>query len=565
MAVASEARQKKTFRDTLKSAHIGVREAQYEVGLMYANGVGVAQDLGQALMWIGKAAERGLASAQYLLATRYASGIGVDRNENEALAWFLKAAGQGHAKAHFKVARFYAVAHPDLFLRFLTQAAEQGVAEAQSALAGELLVGKITEHNLALAAHWYQQAADQGVASAQCALADMYASGLGVTLDIDAAMVWYRKAARQNFAAAQVAMDLLDERYPDRAVRHGLNPNKQRAAERRRTDVDWDRAAEQGDPSAKYHLGLMYEMGSCIDQNMEQAEAWYRVAAGQGHLLAQLALARWLETSYPAEAAPWYQRAAEQGDPQAQFALGRMYSAGQGVDQDFWTGHAMYVKAADQGDVRALMTLGNLLKGSLDHVATACFERAAQQGVAEAQFLLAEQYANGKGVVQDISKALGAYTRAAEQGFALAQCALGMAYLRGTGVAKNFRQAYDWFEKAAEQGQVEAQYRYGYALLKGLGVVQDYKRAFFWLEKAARNGYADAQLTLGEMYQLGLAVNSDNERAYLWFNLAAAQGVKAAASSRDLLVRQLSKDQIISLQTEAGIISRNQQSLAETQ
>ena len=96
-------------------------------------------------------------------------------------------------------------------------------------------------------------------------------------------------------------------------------------------------------------------------------------------------------------------------------------------------------------------------------------------------------------------------------------------------------------------------------MLKGLGVVQDYKRAFFWLEKAARNGYADAQLTLGEMYQLGLAVNSDNERAYLWFNLAAAQGVKGASSGRDLLVKQLSKEQITRLQAEAGLISRNQQ------
>lgn len=66
------------------------------------------------------------------------------------------------------------------------------------------------------------------------------------------------------------------------------------------------------------------------------------------------------------------------------------------------------------------------------------------------------------------------------------------------------------------------------------------------------------------MYQLGLAVNSDNARAYLWFNLAAAQGFKGAASARDLLVKQLSNDQITSLQSEAGIISRNQQSLAET-
>lgn len=147
----------------------------------------------------------------------------------------------------------------------------------------------------------------------------------------------------------------------------------------------------------------------------------------------------------------------------------------------------------------------------------------------------------------------------AEQGDAKSQLKMGLRYALSPWNTKDDKKAVQWFEKAAEQGQVEAQYRYGYALLKGLGVVQDYKRAFFWLEKAARNGYADAQLTLGEMYQLGLAVNSDNERAYLWFNLAAAQGVKGASSGRDLLVKQLSKEQITRLQAEAGLISRNQQ------
>jgi len=148
----------------------------------------------------------------------------------------------------------------------------------------------------------------------------------------------------------------------------------------------------------------------------------------------------------------------------------------------------------------------------------------------------------------------------AVQGDSTSQLKLGLRYALSPWDTKDNKQAAKWFEKAAEQGQIEAQYHYGYALLKGLGVIQDYKRAFFWLEKAARNGYADAQFALGEMYQLGVSVNSNNERAYLWFNLAAAQGVKGAANSRDLLVKQLSKAQITSLQDEAINISRNQAS-----
>ena len=87
-------------------------------------------------------------------------------------------------------------------------------------------------------------------------------------------------------------------------------------------------------------------------------------------------------------------------------------------------------------------------------------------------------------------------------------------------------------------------------------MVQDYKTAFYWLEKAAQQGHAQAQSTLGEMYHSGIAINSDIERAYLWFNLAAAQGVESAASSRDLVVKLLTPNQIAAMQEEALRISR---------
>ena len=44
------------LKQALKDARIGDLEAQYEVGLMYANGAGTPQDLGQALEWMSRAA-----------------------------------------------------------------------------------------------------------------------------------------------------------------------------------------------------------------------------------------------------------------------------------------------------------------------------------------------------------------------------------------------------------------------------------------------------------------------------------------------------------------------------
>jgi len=148
----------------------------------------------------------------------------------------------------------------------------------------------------------------------------------------------------------------------------------------------------------------------------------------------------------------------------------------------------------------------------------------------------------------------------AEKGNAEAELQMGLRYTSSARGVKSDRIAVQWFEKAAQHDQLEAQYRYGLALLKGRGVVQDYKTAFYWLEKAAQQGHPLAQSILGEMYHAGIAINSDMERAYLWFNLAAAQGVERAASTRDIVVKLLTPNQIAAMQQEAARISRGYRS-----
>lgn len=40
--------------------------------------------------------------------------------------------------------------------------------------------------------------------------------------------------------------------------------------------------AEQGVPEGQYVLGLLYEQGEMVSQNVKEAEKWYRLAAEQG-------------------------------------------------------------------------------------------------------------------------------------------------------------------------------------------------------------------------------------------------------------------------------------------
>jgi TPR repeat protein len=73
--------------------------AQYNLGVAYANGQGVAQNYAEAIKWFRKAADQGDAHAQYGLGVAYAKGHGIPRDFVQAHVWFNLAAAQGDAEA----------------------------------------------------------------------------------------------------------------------------------------------------------------------------------------------------------------------------------------------------------------------------------------------------------------------------------------------------------------------------------------------------------------------------------------------------------------------------------
>ena len=84
------------LRPLAEQGHAG---AQYNLGIMYANGRGVTQGYAEAVTWYRKAADQGHAGAQNNLGIMYANGRGVPLGFAEAVTWYRKAADQGHAGA----------------------------------------------------------------------------------------------------------------------------------------------------------------------------------------------------------------------------------------------------------------------------------------------------------------------------------------------------------------------------------------------------------------------------------------------------------------------------------
>ena len=80
----------------LKSAEQGYADAQAMLGIMYENGAGVTLDYKKAASWYRKAAEQGQPMAQSLLGSLYVEGHGVSASLVEALKWYTLAASTGY-------------------------------------------------------------------------------------------------------------------------------------------------------------------------------------------------------------------------------------------------------------------------------------------------------------------------------------------------------------------------------------------------------------------------------------------------------------------------------------
>jgi uncharacterized protein len=262
--------------------------AQFNLGLMYEDGLGVPQDNAIAVSWYQKSADKRNVDAQSRLGFMY-EGHGVPQDDAIAAGWYQKAADQGDAVAQLSLASMYEY-------------------------------GRGVPQNFAVAASWYQKAADQGDARAQETLGHMYEDGRGVPKDYVAAHIWFNLVAhyipgllnedaltlRDEVAAKMTPEQRVEaeKRFEEAArppwimpretaaVVLGLSPSAAAAL------VDGLAAYERGDYAtaisllrpladhgvveAQIYLGVMYEDGGGVPKDYVAAHMWFNLAARHG-------------------------------------------------------------------------------------------------------------------------------------------------------------------------------------------------------------------------------------------------------------------------------------------
>lgn len=111
--------------------------------------------------------------------------------------------------------------------------------------------------------------------------------------------------------------------------------------------------AEAGDATSQYQLGRLYHDGSSWIEEITNPSAgmyWIKKSADHGYAIAQHWLGQfyWKERDY-VEAEKWYRKAAEQGAVPAQVKMGEIYKKGLGVKRDDAEAENWFNKAVKGG------------------------------------------------------------------------------------------------------------------------------------------------------------------------------------------------------------------------
>lgn len=237
-------------------------------------------------------------------------------------------------------------------------------------------------------------------------------------------------------------------------------------------------AAKHGHPDAAYRAGTCYEKGWGCRRDSGKALQFYRKASSQSHPGAMYRLATaelngelGLKKS-PKEGVKWLKRSAENATPEFPHALHELALLHErGIDNVLFVDPEyaceLLAQAGEMGYAPSAYKLGvNYEYGRMGCPQDAglsihMYNIAAQQNHKEACFALTAWYLVGApGILpQSDTEAYLWAKKAAEQGLAKAEYAVGYFTEMGIGTVKDLREAKAWFTKAAEHGDKRANQR----------------------------------------------------------------------------------------------------------
>jgi len=241
------------------------------------------------------------------------------------------------------------------------------------------------------------------------------------------------------------------------------------------SNLDWKRsfgwaekAAEEGHSVAKYRMGVQYLLGHGVDEDVDLGQELISLSADgmekrakNGNHLAQFYLALMYKYGIGRMGAnskmrQWLTLAAEGGQADAQYGMGRMYFMGEGVRPDFDKMKRWWRMAAEQDHVYAQYNLGKRLLLSKKKAeypeGMKWLKLAVAQRLDLAELFMGEVALRGLGMPEDEADAFKYYEKSANQGLVQGQYVAGQALAKGVGVKTDRVAATVWLALAAKAG-----------------------------------------------------------------------------------------------------------------
>jgi len=164
-----------------------------------------------------------------------------------------------------------------------------------------------------------------------------------------------------------------------------------------------------------------------------------------------------------------------------------------------------------------------------------------------------------------LEKRFKSQLKAAQGGDKQAQLEVGRMYEKGRGVDQDMQKAIEWLEKSAAQGQPSAKAELGTLYFEGEGIAADYDKAFVLLSAAASANVPSAQYYLAKIYEQGKGTRRNLTAALKWYRQAADNGYYPAEAAAKAVQSKLAARRAPAPRPKPVVIHKQHEQVNKTQ
>ena len=250
-----------------------------------------------------------------------------------------------------------------------------------------------------------------------------------------------------------------------------------------------ENAAERGEVSSMYDLGLLYEE----EKNYEEAEKWYKKALGKNYMIPLSRLGNIYEKKGDyKEAEKWYKKGVQNDNRGAIKSLALLYEREGNSEES----EKLLIKLSEKNDFFGMLSLSEKYHNEKNYEEAEKIDKKLYElGAVDRINLIgkAEEYK------KNYEEAEKWYLIGANQGNIESMLNLGIFYDKIKG-GKDKEKAAEWYEKAANLNESKAMYLLAQLYQQDFN---DMGLAQKWYLKALKNGRMDAKIKLKEIKDKG--------------------------------------------------------------